>query len=94
MKQQPHGLIPSNPLAKSFKQKVEDKYKKHLEWLRPLDNLTRATKGFESGLDYMMRRDNFKRLDEFKSGMKKLDDIRNENILEIFPELQELYEKT
>ena len=41
-----------------------------------------------------MRRDNFKRLDEFKSGMKKLDDIRNENILEIFPELQELYEKT
>tara|TARA_B100000401_G_C52629499_1_gene635288 strand:+ start:116 stop:865 length:750 start_codon:yes stop_codon:yes gene_type:complete len=81
-------------LPKSFKQKVEDKYKKHLEWLRPLDNLTRATKGFESGLDYMMRRDNFKRLDEFKSGMKKLDDIRNENILEIFPELQELYEKT
>ena len=41
----------------------------------------------------MMRRDNFKRLDEFKGGMKKLDDIRNENILETFPELTELYEK-
>ena len=64
-----------------------------MEWLRPLDHLTRATKGFESGLDYMMRRDNFKRLDEFKGGMKKLDDIRNENILETFPELTELYEK-
>jgi len=25
--------------------------------------------------------------------MKKLDDIRNENILDTFPELEELYEK-
>ena len=80
-------------LPESFKNKVKDRYEKHLEWLRPLDHLTRATKGFESGLDYMMRRDNFKRLDEFKGGMKKLDDIRNENILETFPELTELYEK-
>ncbi len=80
-------------LPDSFKQKVKNKYEKHLEWLRPLDSLTRATKGYESGLDYMMRRDNFNRLNEFKSGMKKLDDIRNENILDTFPELEELYEK-
>ena len=80
-------------LPDSFKQKVKDRYEKHLEWLRPLDHLTRATKGFESGLDYMMRRDNVKFLNEFKGGMQKLDDIRNENILEVFPELKELYEK-
>jgi hypothetical protein len=41
----------------------------------------------------MMRRDNFKNIEEFKSGMKKIDDIRNENILETFPELAELYGK-
>ena len=41
----------------------------------------------------MMRIDNFNRINEFKSGMKKLDDIRNENILDTFPELEELYEK-
>jgi hypothetical protein len=41
----------------------------------------------------MARRNNFKNIEEFKSGMKKIDDIRNENILEIFPELAELYEK-
>jgi hypothetical protein len=41
----------------------------------------------------MMRRDNYKSIGDFKSGMKKLDDIRNENILETFPELAELYEE-
>ena len=69
-----------------------EKYEKHLEWLRPKDNLTRATKGFESGLDYMMRRDNSKDFKQFKDTMKRLDVIRDENILEVFPELQEIYE--
>jgi hypothetical protein len=76
-----------------MKQRVKEKYEAHIEWLNPQDHLTRATKGFQSGLDYMMRRDNFKNIEEFKSGMKKIDDIRNENILETFPELAELYEK-
>ena len=79
-------------LSSSYKQKVKEKYEKHLEWLRPRDHLTRATKGFESGLDYMMRRDNFNHFHKFKDGMQKLDAIRNENILEVFPELKELYE--
>ena len=80
-------------LPEAMKQQVKEKYESHIAWLKPQDHLTRATKGFESGLDYMMRRDNFKNIEEFKSGMKKIDDIRNENILEIFPELAELYEK-
>ncbi len=79
-------------LPNAYKQKVKEKYEKHLEWLRPQDHLTRATKGFESGLDYMMRRDNFDQFHKFKDGMQKLDAIRNENILEVFPELEELYE--
>ena len=78
-------------LPDEYKLKVKEKYEKHIEWLRPLDNLTRATKGFESGLDYMMRRDNHKDLQQFKNTMKKLDNIRNENMLEVFPELKELY---
>jgi len=80
-------------LPESMKQRVKEKYESHIEWLKPQDHLTRATKGFQSGLDYMARRNNFKNIEEFKSGMKKIDDIRNENILEIFPELAELYEK-
>jgi len=80
-------------LPEAMKQQVKEKYESHIAWLKPQDHLTRATKGFQSGLDYMMRRDNFKNIEEFKSGMKKIDDIRNENILETFPELAELYEK-
>ena len=80
-------------LPEPMKQQVKEKYESHIAWLKPQDHLTRATKGFQSGLDYMMRRDNFKNIEEFKSGMKKIDDIRNENILETFPELAELYEK-
>ena len=80
-------------LPGSMKQQVKEKYESHIAWLKPQDHLTRATKGFQSGLDYMMRRDNFNKIEEFKVGMKKLDDIRNENILETFPELAELYEK-
>ena len=80
-------------LPESMKQKVKEKYESHIAWLKPQDHLTRATKGFQSGLDYMMRRDRFEQIEDFKSGMKKLDDIRNENILETFPELAELYEK-
>ena len=40
----------------------------------------------------MMRRDNSKDLQKFKDSMQKLDSIRDENMLEVFPELKELYE--
>jgi hypothetical protein len=41
----------------------------------------------------MMRRDNNKDIQQFKDTMKKMDAIRDENILETFPELAELYEE-
>jgi sulfatase maturation enzyme AslB (radical SAM superfamily) len=81
-------LLPNN-----FKQKVKEKYEKHIEWLRPLDHLTRATKGFESGLDYMMRRNNDKDIQQFKDAMKRMDTIRDEDLVKVFPEFAELYEK-
>ena len=75
-----------------YKQKIKEKYEAHIKWLRPLDHLTRATKGYESGIDYMMRRDNHKHIDQFKTEMGRLDNIRNENMLDVFPELKDLYE--
>jgi len=78
-------------LPEHFKLKVKEKIEKHIDWLKPLDNLTRATKGYKSGIDYMMRRDLFKDFNQFKDGMAKLDKIRNEKITDTFPELKELY---
>ena len=80
-------------LPPEHKQRVKDRYHEHFIWLKNSDPLTRATKGFESGLDYMMRRNNNKDIQQFKDTMKKMDIIRNEDILETFPELTELYEK-
>jgi radical SAM protein with 4Fe4S-binding SPASM domain len=79
-------------LPQSYKERVKEKYEQHIAWLQPQDHLTRATKGFQSGIDYMMRRDNYKDFQQFKDGMSKIDKIRNENIVEVFPELKELYE--
>jgi len=80
-------------LPQDYKERVREKYEQHIAWLRPQDHLTRATKGFQSGIDYMMRRDNYKDFQQFKEGMYKIDKIRNESIVEVFPELKELYEK-
>jgi hypothetical protein len=41
----------------------------------------------------MTRRDNSKDVQQFKDTMQKLDNIRDENMIETFPELKELYEE-
>ena len=73
-----------------YKQKIKNKLEAHLEWLRPLDHLNRATVGFESAINYMMATDNTHLIDTFWRKTHELDAIRNENILDIIPELQAL----
>ena len=73
-----------------YKQRIRMAYDEHLEWLRPLDPLQRATVGFESAVTYMMSTDNSNLLPKFWSKTRELDQIRNENILDIIPELTEL----
>jgi MoaA/NifB/PqqE/SkfB family radical SAM enzyme len=73
-----------------FKEQLNDKYQKHLEWLRPLDPLNRATVGFESAIKFMMTTDNTHLIDTFWKKTYELDAIRNENILDVIPELRAL----
>ena len=70
-----------------YKQQIRKAYEKHLEWLRPLDPLQRATVGFESAITYMQATDNTNLLSKFWDKTCELDSIRNENILEVIPEL-------
>lgn len=74
----------------SYKQKIKHKFEQHLEWLRPLDSLQRATVGFESAINFMMSTDNTQLLEKFWQKTQQLDEIRNENILEVIPELAAL----
>jgi radical SAM protein with 4Fe4S-binding SPASM domain len=73
-----------------YKQKLRIKFEQHLEWLRPLDPLQRATVGFESALNYMSSTDNTALLPKFRAKTAELDRIRKENILEVIPELQDV----
>jgi hypothetical protein len=80
-------------LPPEYKQQVKEKYEKHIEWLKDDDILTRATKGFESALNWMFKTDNQKHLDLHFEQTRKYDKIRNENTLDVFPEWKELFDK-
>ena len=76
--------------TKEYKKQIQEKFEKHLEWLRPLDKLQRAVVGFESAITFMNAIDNTHLIDTFWQKTKQLDEIRNENILDIIPELAAL----
>ena len=82
--------IAKNLIPEEYKQKIKNKLEAHLEWLRPLDHLNRATVGFESAINFMMSTDNTHLIDTFWRKTHELDAIRNENILDIIPELKAL----
>ena len=73
-----------------YKQQIKEKFQAHLEWLRPLDPLRRATVGFESALNYLESTDNSHLIPKFWSKTQQLDEIRKEYILDIIPELKAL----
>lgn len=76
--------------TKDYKQKICDDFNQHLEWLRPQDNLERATVGFESAIKFINSTDNSNLIPDFWNHTKKLDQLRKENILDVIPELAEL----
>jgi radical SAM protein with 4Fe4S-binding SPASM domain len=77
-----------------FPQSIKDEilipaYENHLEWLRPQDNLKRATTGFESIIN-LIKSNNDKSRDwsKFKVELYALDKARGENFWEVFSELK------
>lgn len=74
----------------SYKQQIVERYRQHIEWLKPQDHLRRATVGFESALNYLTATDNSALIPMFWAKTQQLDGIRKENILDVIPELQAL----
>jgi len=68
-----------------YKDMIREKYKKHLEWLMPQDDLQRATNGFISAINYLDNNDNVG-MDTFWKKTEQLDAIRDEHILDYIPE--------
>lgn len=73
-----------------YKQQIRQKLEQHIEWLRPQDQLSRATVGFESAINFMMQTDNTHLIDTFWRKTHELDAIRKENIMDVIPELAAL----
>ena len=73
-----------------YKQRLSTKYLNHLMWLCDRDPLGRATQGFESAIAFMNATDNTQLIDTFWRKTHELDSIRNENILDVLPELRAL----
>ena len=73
-----------------YKQQLKEKYIKHIDWLKDYDQLGRATQGFESAVNFMFATDNTQLIDTFWRKTDELDNIRNERILDIIPELAAL----
>jgi hypothetical protein len=73
-----------------YKQRIQESFEQHIEWLRPNDQLNRATVGFESAINFMNSTDNQHLLGKFWHKAHELDAIRNENILDVIPELAAL----
>jgi len=73
-----------------YKQRIRIAYEEHLEWLRPLDQLNRATVGFESAINFMMATDNSNLIPKFWTKTSELDTIRGEQGLTVIPEMEAL----
>ena len=71
-----------------YKEELSTRYLNHIQWLRDQgDSLGRATQGFESAMAFMMATDNSQLISKFWEKTHQLDQIRNENILSVIPEL-------
>jgi MoaA/NifB/PqqE/SkfB family radical SAM enzyme len=70
-----------------YKEQINIKYQDHLDWLRPQDPLNRASVGFESAVNFMLSTDNTQLIPKFWDKTAQLDQIRNERVLDVIPEL-------
>lgn len=75
-------------LPEKFKNEVViPAYEEHIKWLEPLDTLKRATTGYKSLVSLMKSNNASDKWPLFVRHVKKLDNARNENFWEVFPEL-------
>jgi radical SAM protein with 4Fe4S-binding SPASM domain len=73
-----------------LKEKIKKRYQDHLNWLRPIDKLGRATAGFESVISHIDNSNNNFNKDNFWKNVNLFDNYYKTNLLETFPELIDL----
>jgi organic radical activating enzyme len=84
------GYDRADVLPREYKDKAIDRINRHLEWLEPLDNLKRATNGYQGLITYMNQTDNSHLLGEFFKTNDRMDAVRSEKFEDVFPEYKDL----
>ena len=84
-------------LPSSIKKRVEKDYTEHLIWLNSFNEkgllkLEMVKQEFESCIQYMWSKDQSQLQEKFKANCEKLDKMRKERTLDVFPELSEILE--
>lgn len=74
-----------------LKTQVTDKYLNHIEWLKEQGAPAEVTDAYQGAIAFMNRFDRSSELAKFVSWSNRLDALRNENMLSIFPELKPLF---
>jgi len=77
-------------LPMDLKLKFKQDFEEHIEWLRPIDSMQRATGGFEGAIKFMMAQDNSRLLGKFWEQTSDLDWSRNERLISVVPELEQI----
>lgn len=77
-------------LPQEIKTKIRHKVQAHIDWLKPMDKMTRATSGFNGLLSFMDAQQQQHLLPEFFKKTAELDELRGEDFFVTFPEYQEL----
>ncbi len=78
----------------SYKQKVTIKYRQYLDtWTAQNQKSERTVNAFESIIRYMWEDNLINALPNFIEHTRTLDEIRNENLIDVFPELEEVIDR-
>jgi len=83
-------------LPQHLKEQAREKIERHLEWLEPLDTLSRATSGYKGIINFMMQQDSTPELANFFVTNNTIDRVRQEDFFSVFPELADIkqYDRT
>jgi hypothetical protein len=77
-------------LPQIYKDEIIAKIEKHLEWLEPLDTISRATGGYRGIINFLKQQDNTQHLGTFFKDNDLIDNVREEKFEEVFPEYKDL----
>ena len=78
-------------LPEHIKKILVERYKEHIKWINQHATSRTVARRFEAIIEFIQKEDNSHHLPDFVSMTNKVDEIRDEKFVDVFPELKELF---